>query len=182
MSHNLAKKMNELLSNFESKPCLSSPEDPSLSPQHLLQPENAHLSTTNHKTTFRRVGDLLIDLQGTFFQNNDSALVPKPLFVRDAVLPHFSPSGNPPTSTAITNLLTDTTLALDFSLTLALHFTKVSGIEVSASPICFSTHNFRKKILLPLLKRRSDLRCSALVSPHQGCDEAFVQDLLAFRA
>lgn len=105
-----------------------------------------HVCITDHKATVReRVGDTLFDYTaGSFFQNNNSVLVPLTSYVRDAIFP--------PPSSAITTAngaeVKKPTYLVDaycgaglFALTLAPHFTHVAGIELSTDSIRSATHN-----------------------------------------
>lgn len=157
-----------------------------------------HICITDHKATVReRVGDLLFDYQaGSFFQNNNSVLVPLTSYVRDAIFP--------PTPTTSTSISSPPTHLVDaycgaglFALTLAPHFTKVAGIELSADSIRFATHNaalnslahkvsFRAGDAAQIFGAVNDFppaRTALVVDPpRKGCDEAFIRQLLAFRA
>src|SRR5258707_11455861 len=106
-----------------------------------LAAKDNHVCIMDHKATVReRVGDLLFDYQaGSFFQNNNSVLVPLTSYVRDAILPSTAASASsafPPT-----HLVDAYCGAGLFALTLAPHFTQVAGIELSADSIRFATHN-----------------------------------------
>jgi tRNA (uracil-5-)-methyltransferase len=154
-----------------------------------------HVCITDHKATVReRVGDLLFDYQaGSFFQNNNSVLVPLTSYVRDAIFPSTPPSKHCPP----THLVDAYCGAGLFALTLAPHFTKVAGIELSADSIRFATHNaelnglahkvsFRAGDAAQIFGAVADFppeRTALVVDPpRKGCDEAFIRQLLAFRA
>ena len=158
-----------------------------------LAAEDNHICITDHKATAReRVGDLLFDYQaGSFFQNNNSVLVPLTSYVRDAIFPPTSLTSPP------THLVDAYCGAGLFALTLAPHFTKVAGIELSADSIRFATHNaalnglahkvsFRAGDAAQIFGVVSDFppaRTALIVDPpRKGCDEAFIKQLLAFRA
>jgi tRNA (uracil-5-)-methyltransferase len=155
-----------------------------------------HICITDHKATVReRVGDLLFDYQaGSFFQNNNSVLVPLTSYVRDAIFPPTPPSNPLPPPTHLVDAYCGAGL---FALTLAPHFTKVAGIELSADSIRFATHNaelnglahkvsFRAGDAAQIFGAVGDFppeRTALIVDPpRKGCDEAFVRQLLAFRA
>jgi len=137
---------------------------------------------------------LLFDYQaGSFFQNNNSVLVPLTSYVRDAIFPSTSASSTPPP----THLVDAYCGAGLFALTLASHFTQVAGIELSADSIRFATHNaalndlahkasFRTGDAAQIFSAVGDFpsALTALVvdPPRKGCDEAFIRQLLAFRA
>lgn len=162
-----------------------------------LSNNDLHVCITDHKATVReRVGDLLFDYQaGSFFQNNNSVLVPLTSYVRDAIFPSTSTgaSSTPPP----THLVDAYCGAGLFALTLAPHFTQVAGIELSADSIRFATHNaalnglahkvsFRAGDAAQIFSAVADFppaRTALVVDPpRKGCDEAFVRQLLAFRA
>ncbi|KAH9075529.1 S-adenosyl-L-methionine-dependent methyltransferase [Lactarius deliciosus] len=165
-----------------------------------LGDKDNHVCITDHKATVReRVGDLLFDYQaGSFFQNNNSVLVPLTSYVRDAIFPPATadpPSTTPPPPP--THLVDAYCGAGLFALTLAAHFTKVAGIELSADSIRFATHNaelnglahkvsFRAGDAAQIFDAVGDFppeRTALVVDPpRKGCDEAFVRQLLAFRA
>ncbi|KAI0247844.1 S-adenosyl-L-methionine-dependent methyltransferase [Lactifluus subvellereus] len=163
-----------------------------------LAAEDKHICITNHKATVReRVGDLLFDYQaGSFFQNNNSVLVPLTSYVRDAIFP-TTPTTSTSVSSPPTHLVDAYCGAGLFALTLAPHFAKVAGIELSADSIRFATHNaalnglvhkvsFRAGDAAQIFDAVGDFppaRTALVVDPpRKGCDEAFVRQLLAFRA
>ncbi|KAI9452425.1 S-adenosyl-L-methionine-dependent methyltransferase [Lactarius psammicola] len=163
-----------------------------------------HVCITDHKATVReRVGDMLFDYQaGSFFQNNNSVLVPLTSYVRDAIFPPApTPVSTDPLSIAPppppTHLVDAYCGAGLFALTLAPHFTKVAGIELSADSIRFATHNAELNGLAHKVSFRagdaaqifgavgdfpSERTALVVDPPRKGCDEAFVRQLLAFRA
>jgi tRNA (uracil-5-)-methyltransferase len=162
-----------------------------------LEAKDNHICITDHKATVReRVGELLFDYQaGSFFQNNNSVLVPLTTYVRDAIFPPVPPSAS--ASPPPTHLVDAYCGAGLFALTLAPHFTKVAGIELSADSIRFATHNaelnglahkvsFRAGDAAQIFGAVGDFppeRTALVVDPpRKGCDEAFVRQLLAFRA
>ena len=89
--------------------------------------EDRHVCITDHKATVReRVGDLLFDYQaGSFFQNNNSVLVPLTSFVRDAIFPPTTPS--PSTIPPLTHLVDAYCGAGLVALALAPHFSQVAA-------------------------------------------------------
>jgi tRNA (uracil-5-)-methyltransferase len=155
-----------------------------------------------------RVGDLLFDYQaGSFFQNNNSVLVPLTSYVRDAIFPSTPTPPSTSTSTASppppppTHLVDAYCGAGLFALTLSPHFIKIAGIELSADSIRFATHNAALNGLETAHKNEISFRAgdaaqifsavadfpparTALVvdPPRKGCDEAFIRQLLAFGA
>ena len=167
-----------------------------------LEVKDNHICITDHKATVReRVGELLFDYQaGSFFQNNNSVLVPLTSYVRDAIFPPAPPTSAtasaspPPPPTHLVDAYCGAGL---FALTLAPHFTKIAGIELSVDSIRFATHNaelnglahkvsFRAGDAAQIFGAVGDFppeRTALVVDPpRKGCDEAFVRQLLAFRA
>jgi tRNA (uracil-5-)-methyltransferase len=162
-----------------------------------LAAQDLHVCITDHKATVReRIGDLLFDYQaGSFFQNNNSVLVPLTSYVRDAIFPSTAVSASntlPPT-----HLVDAYCGAGLFALTLAPNFTQVAGIELSADSIRFATHNaelnglahkvsFRAGDAAQIFSAVADFppdRTALVVDPpRKGCDEAFIRQLLGFRA
>jgi tRNA (uracil-5-)-methyltransferase len=162
-----------------------------------LAAKDNHVCIMDHKATVREhVGDLLFDYQaGSFFQNNNSVLVPLTSYVRDAILPPTAASASsafPPT-----HLVDAYCGAGLFALTLAPHFAQVAGIELSADSIRFATHNaalnglahkvsFRTGDAAQIFSAVADFppdRTALVVDPpRKGCGEAFIRQLLRFRA
>ncbi|KAI0292965.1 S-adenosyl-L-methionine-dependent methyltransferase [Multifurca ochricompacta] len=158
-----------------------------------LAVEDNHVCITDHKATVReRVRDLLFDYQaGSFFQNNNSVLVPLTSYVRDAIFPA---TPNAPSPTHLVDAYCGAGL---FALTLAPHFTKVAGIELSADSIRFATHNAALNHISDKVTFRagdaaqifdvvgdfpSALTALVIDPPRKGCDEKFIRQLLAFGA
>jgi len=165
-----------------------------------LADNDRHVCITDHKATVReRVGDLLFDYQaGSFFQNNNSVLVPLTSYVRDAIFPPTSaPAPATGSSTLPPTHLVDAYCGAGlFALTLAPHFTQIAGIELSADSIRFATHNaalnglahkvsFRAGDAAQIFGAVGDFppaHTAVVVDPpRKGCDEPFVRQLLAFR-
>ena len=155
----------------------------------------SHLCVTDHKATVReRVGDKVFDYQaGSFFQNNNSVLVPLTTYVRDAIFPpSVAPSDDRPT-----HLVDAYCGAGLFAITLAPYFSYVAGIELSADSIRFATHNAALNALPParctfragdaanIFDAISDFPPTHTVlvidPPRKGCDAPFVRQLLALR-
>ena len=132
---------------------------------------------------------------GSFFQNNNSVLVPLTSYVRDAIFPSTAESAS---STLPPTHLVDAYCGAGlFALTLAPNFTQVAGIELSADSIRFATHNaelnglahkvsFRAGDAAQIFSAVADFppdRTALVVDPpRKGCDEAFIRQLLGFRA
>lgn len=152
---------------------------------------------SDHKAIVReRVGDMLFEYPGgSFFQNNNSVLVPLTDYVRSAIFlttPTSTPSERP------THLVDAYCGAGLFAITLSPYFDTIAGIELSSDSIKFATQNAR-------LNNISDGKCTfragdaanifaavpefppqhtALIvdPPRKGCDVNFIDQLLTFRA
>ncbi|KAI0358853.1 S-adenosyl-L-methionine-dependent methyltransferase [Trametes cingulata] len=161
--------------------------------------DGEHICVTDQKATVReRVGDMLFEYTaGTFFQNNNSALVPLTSYVRDAIFPPSSTS--PPASGEKPTHLVDAYCGSGlFSIMLAPHFTRVAGIELSADSIRSATHNatlnslpssqisFMSGDAANIFDTVQDFPRAQTVliidPPRKGTDERFVEQMLAFGA
>ncbi|KAJ8594394.1 S-adenosyl-L-methionine-dependent methyltransferase [Rhizopogon salebrosus TDB-379] len=150
-----------------------------------------HICITNHKATVRdRVDSIYFQFPGhSFFQNNNSVLVPLTSYVRDAIFPSSKSSG----PTHLVDAYCGSGL---FSLMLAPHFETVAGIELSAESIKSATEN-------AIINRLPEGKCSFLAGdaanifstvshfppdktaliidpPRKGSDEPFIQQLVRF--
>ncbi|CAL1696841.1 unnamed protein product [Somion occarium] len=103
---------------------------------------------TNHKGTVReRVGDFLFEYgASSFFQNNNSVLVPLTSYVRDAIFPPSSSTPSDPSGSASSNL--NPTHLVDaycgsglFAITLSPYFQTIAGIELSTESIKAAKRN-----------------------------------------
>ncbi|KAH7906899.1 S-adenosyl-L-methionine-dependent methyltransferase [Hygrophoropsis aurantiaca] len=155
-----------------------------------------HVCVTDHKTTVREhVGDKIFEFPGhSFFQNNNSILVPLTDYVRDAIFPS-SPSLFP--EDRPTHLVDAYCGSGLFSIMLSPHFSTVAGIELSADSIKFATHNallnnlppgkctFRAGDAANIFSVVQDFppeRTALIIDPpRKGTDENFIEQLLAFR-
>ena len=101
---------------------------------------------TNHKATVReRVGDTLFEYTaGSFFQNNNSVLVPLTSYVRDAVF-----ACEPPLDPKPTHLVDAYCGSGLFAITLSPQFETVAGIELSTESIKSAKHNAELNKLPP---------------------------------
>lgn len=154
-----------------------------------------HVCVTDHRATVREcVGNTIFDYNaGSFFQNNNSVLVPLTSYVRDAI---FLPSST--TNVAKPTHLVDAYCGAGlFALTLAPHFSHVAGIELSVDSIKSATHNatlnnlshiatFRSGDAADIFATVSDFPSSHTVvvidPPRKGCDEKFLRQLVDFGA
>ncbi|KIO01234.1 hypothetical protein M404DRAFT_150637 [Pisolithus tinctorius Marx 270] len=161
------------------------------------QEEERHICITNPKAIVReKVGEKYFEFPGhSFFQNNNSILVPLTDYVRDAIFPtslEHSPDHQHPTH------LVDAYCGSGlFSIMLCSYFQTVAGIELSADSIKFATHNahlndipegrctFRAGDAANIFSVVSEFprEKTALIidPPRKGCDENFIDQLVAFR-
>ncbi|OAX31345.1 S-adenosyl-L-methionine-dependent methyltransferase [Rhizopogon vinicolor AM-OR11-026] len=153
--------------------------------------DEKHVCITNHKETVReRVNSTYFEFPGhSFFQNNNSVLVPLTSYVRDAIFPSSKLSG----PTHLVDAYCGSGL---FSLMLAPYFETVAGIELSAESIKSATEN-------AVINRLPEGKCSFLAGdaanifstvshfppdktaliidpPRKGSDEPFIQQLVRF--
>ncbi|KZT09047.1 S-adenosyl-L-methionine-dependent methyltransferase [Laetiporus sulphureus 93-53] len=160
----------------------------------LAAPLEEHVCVTNHKATVReRVGDTLFEYTaGSFFQNNNSVLLPLTSYVRDAIFP---PSPSFPTS-APTHLVDAYCGSGLFAITLAPYFQQVAGIEISEESIRCATRNAELNCLpmgrckfmagdaANIFATVQDFprEHTALIidPPRKGTDEKFIDQLLQF--
>jgi len=155
-----------------------------------------HICITNPKAIIReKVDDKYFEFPGhSFFQNNNSILLPLTNYVREAISPtspELAPDQQP------THLVDAYCGSGLFSIMLSPHFQTVAGIELSADSIKFATHNAR---LNNIPEGRCTFRAgdaanifsvvsefprekTALIidPPRKGCDENFIDQLVAFR-
>jgi len=157
-----------------------------------------HICITNHKATVReKVGECIFEYHASsFFQNNNSVLPVLTDYVRDVIFP---PSPNPtqPTPPPPTHLVDAYCGAGLFAITLSPHFSTVAGIELSADSIKFATRNAKLNsipaekctfragdaadIFAAVGEFPPDKTVLVIDPPRKGCDDNFIQQLLAFR-
>ncbi|KAL6300241.1 S-adenosyl-L-methionine-dependent methyltransferase [Sparassis latifolia] len=154
-----------------------------------------HICVTDHKATVReRVGDKLFEyVAGSFFQNNNSVLLPLTSYVRDAIFPVDKPPSIP--DNRPTHLVDAYCGSGLFAITLAPHFETVAGIELSADSIRCATKNaeinslshkctFRAgdaaDIFATVQEFPRDRSVLIIDPPRKGTDEKFVEQLLRF--
>ncbi|EPQ61280.1 S-adenosyl-L-methionine-dependent methyltransferase [Gloeophyllum trabeum ATCC 11539] len=161
----------------------------------LAESIEKHVCITNHKATVReRVGDKIFEYPGgSFFQNNNSVLVPLTTYVRDAIFPAASLSSAPEKPTHLVDAYCGSGL---FAITLSDHFAKVAGIELSADSIRSATRNaqlngipadkitFRAGDAADIFASVQDFPPEHTVvvidPPRKGTDEKFVDQLMQF--
>ncbi|KAH8101434.1 tRNA methyltransferase [Cristinia sonorae] len=186
---------------------LEIPEDRSPNPLPISLSSDASVDTlaaetekklcvTDHKGTIReRVGDKLFEYTaGSFFQNNNSVLVPLTDYVRDCIFPAM-PSPSTPRPTHLVDAYCGSGL---FAITLSPHFTRVTGIELSVDSIKSAKISANLNGLSPenhtfLSGDAADIFATvtefpraetALIidPPRKGSDERFIDQLIAFGA
>ncbi|KAG8736925.1 tRNA(m5U54)methyltransferase, partial [Ceratobasidium sp. 428] len=158
-----------------------------------------HVCITDSKSVVHeRVGDFEFTFPaGQFFQNNNSVLKPLTDYVRDAIL-RPSQSGGVEVHVAPPTHLVDTYCGSGlFSITLSPHFDVIAGIEISADSIAFAQRNatlnhistskctFRagtaSSIFASVGEFPPDRTAVVIDPPRKGCDEPFIEQLVAFR-
>lgn len=96
-----------------------------------------HVAITNHKEqVYERVGDFLFSFAaGSFFQNNNSILIPLTDYVKEAIFP-------PAMATKRLTHLVDTYCGSGlFGITLSPEFERVAGVEISQDSITAAKAN-----------------------------------------
>lgn len=155
-----------------------------------------HICITDHKAIVReKVGDWTFEYTaGSFFQNNNSVLVPLTEYVRDAI---FSSFGQASDSLERPTHLVDAYCGAGlFAITLSPYFSTVTGIELSVDSIRSATRNaqlnnipstkctFRagdaSDIFAVVNDFPPDRTVLVIDPPRKGCDEKFINQLLAF--
>lgn len=132
---------------------------------------------------------------GSFFQNNNSVLVPLTDYVRDAIV---SPSGSASSQSPPTHLVDAYCGAGLFAIMLSPHFTTIAGIELSSDSIASATRNatlnhipatkcsFRAGDAAAIFAAVPDFppNETALIidPPRKGTDENFIEQLISFGA
>ena len=143
-----------------------------------------------------RVGDMLFEYTaGTFFQNNNSALVPLTSYVREAAFPSVDATEGAAKPTHLVDAYCGSGL---FSIMLAPHFDKVAGIELSAESIRAAQRNAELNSLSPekisfmagdaanIFETVQDFPRDRTVliidPPRKGTDNRFIEQMVAFGA
>ncbi|GLB35552.1 putative methyltransferase [Lyophyllum shimeji] len=159
-----------------------------------------HVCITDPKATVReKVGRWIFEYPAnSFFQNNNSVLVPLTDYVRDAFpsssVTTTSSDGAPPPPTHLVDAYCGAGL---FAITLSPHFQTVAGIELSQDSIKSATHNaelngipsdkitFRAGDAADIFKVVGEFppeRTVLLIDPpRKGCDDNFIRQLVNFR-
>ncbi|KAI5118524.1 hypothetical protein M0805_007692 [Coniferiporia weirii] len=179
---------------------LTIPMDSSTGPMPTAE---EHICVTDHRGKVReRVGDMLFEFNASsFFQNNNSVLVPLVEYVREAIFPRISAvdTAASPSRTVVPSHLVDTYCGAGlFSIMLSPHFRSIAGIELSSESIAAATHNaqlnnlptgkvsFRAGDAANIFAAVPDFPATETAvivdPPRKGCDENFLDQLLAFRS
>ena len=128
----------------------------------------------------------------SFFQNNNSILVPLTSYVRDAIFPSSAPE-----TQQKPNHLVDAYCGSGlFALTLSPHFDKIAGIELSTESIKAANHNATLNNLEPgkcsflegdasnifatVQSFPRDQTAVIIDPPRKGSDEKFIDQLIDF--
>lgn len=152
-----------------------------------------HICITDHNATVReRVGDTVFEYSAnSFFQNNNSVLVPLTSYVRDSIFPADA-SSEAPRATHLVDAYCGSGL---FALTLAPAFDTVRGIELSRESIAAAKDNaklnhcaekcqFLEGDAADIFATVEDFprEHTALIidPPRKGADENFIDQLLQF--
>jgi tRNA (uracil-5-)-methyltransferase len=189
------KGVSLLLRDSLNIPIATSSDNPDPVDQITSTLSEVHICVTDHKATVReRVGSMLFEYPGgSFFQNNNSVLVPLTNYVRDAIFPSDSVMKDRPTH------LVDAYCGSGlFAISLSPYFSKVSGIELSSDSIKSATHNARLNNLpqnkisflsgdaANIFSTVQDFPPASTVlvidPPRKGCDERFIEQLVKFGA
>ncbi|KAI0089976.1 tRNA methyltransferase [Irpex rosettiformis] len=151
------------------------------------------ICVTDHRGTVReRVGDKLFEYTaGSFFQNNNSVLVPLTSYVRDAVF-----SCDPPLDPRPTHLVDAYCGSGLFAITLSPQFDKVAGIELSSESIACATKNAKlnaipagkcsflegdaANIFATVQDFPREKTVLIIDPPRKGSDEKFIDQLIKF--
>lgn len=163
------------------------------SPEELASVLEDKVCVTDHRgTILELVGDKFFEYTaGSFFQNNNSVLVPLTSYVRNAIFPESAPLDPKPTH------LVDAYCGSGlFSIMLSPHFDVVRGIELSAEGIRASKVNARlnripnekisflegdaANIFDTVQEFPRDKTVLIIDPPRKGSDENFINQLIQF--
>ncbi|KAJ7194883.1 tRNA methyltransferase [Mycena pura] len=152
------------------------------------------ICVTDHSSTIReKVGSWLFEYpSSSFFQNNNSVLISLTDYVQSRIFAGLSSDPRP------THLVDAYCGAGLFAITLSPHFSTVAGIELSTASIRAATRNaelnhipaskisFRAGDAADIFRTVGEFPAQETVllidPPRKGCDEAFITQLLGFRA
>ncbi|KLT42869.1 S-adenosyl-L-methionine-dependent methyltransferase [Cutaneotrichosporon oleaginosum] len=174
------------------------PPEPLPTAEHPFDPSTPidipHVAITNHKAqVYERVGDFLFSFAaGSFFQNNNSILIPLTDYVKAAIFPPGMTSKRP------THLVDTYCGSGLFGITLSPEFERVAGVEISQDSITAAKANAEMNGLGDkttwLCGKAEDIfgglaeagfagshSCVVIDPPRKGCDTPFLEQLLEFR-
>ena len=155
---------------------------------------------TDHRGKIReRVGDMIFEYDASsFFQNNNSVLVPLVSYVKQAIFPCDNVDTSSTPFTPPTHLVDTYCGAGLFAIMLSPYFSKIAGIELSKDSIAAATNNaslnhlsegkitFRSGDAAQIFDSVSDFppASTAVIidPPRKGCDDNFLDQLLNFRS
>lgn len=180
--------LRDSLPTPEPIPSAEHPFDPST----FTEPE--HVAITDHKAqVYERVGDFMFSfIAGSFFQNNNSILIPLTDYVKEAIFPPGSTAKKP------THLVDTYCGSGLFGITLSPHFERIAGVEISDASIIAAKKNAEINGLgdkstwlcgkaedifggLPEKGFAGDHSCVVIDPPRKGCDTPFLEQLLKFK-
>ncbi|OCF33753.1 tRNA (uracil-5-)-methyltransferase [Kwoniella heveanensis BCC8398] len=179
-------------------PSATQPFSPSTT---LILPDFEHVAITNHRApVYERVGDYIFSFAaGSFFQNNNSILIPLTEYVKEAIFPPTA------TATPVSASLPKPTHLVDtycgsglFGITLSACFERVAGVEISQDSITAAKKNAEMNGLQDkstwLCGKAEDIfgglaekgfagehSCVVVDPPRKGCDTPFLDQLLTFK-
>lgn len=180
-------------------PAIPVPQPDSTTSEELASAFDTHVCITNPKGSVReKVGDWIFEYHASsFFQNNNSVLPLLTDYIRDAIFPPSTSTSSSEGFVRPTHLLDTYCGAGLFAITLSPHFSTVAGIELSAESITAANNNaklnnippskisFRKGDAADIFNTVGDFPPASTVMvidpPRKGCDENFINQLLAFR-
>ncbi|KAF8988939.1 S-adenosyl-L-methionine-dependent methyltransferase [Hymenopellis radicata] len=127
-----------LLLRESLKTDISLPLSSALSEAEVEDARNTKIAVTHNQASVReRVGDTFFEFNGgSFFQNNNSILETLTGYIKDAIFP-------PGMVDTPTHLIDTYCGAGLFGITLAEHFEKITGVELSADSIMYAKRNAR---------------------------------------
>ncbi|WWC68240.1 uncharacterized protein I206_102163 [Kwoniella pini CBS 10737] len=157
-----------------------------------------HIAITNHKlSVYEKVGKYIFSFTaGSFFQNNNSILIPLTEYVKEAIFPVQETKK---LKVKLPNYLIDTYCGSGlFGITLNEKFEKVAGVEISNDSIIAAKKNAELNGLKDkttwLCGKAEDIfggldekgfkgekSCVIVDPPRKGCDEPFLNQLLNFK-
>ncbi|KXN80741.1 tRNA (uracil(54)-C(5))-methyltransferase [Leucoagaricus sp. SymC.cos] len=129
--------------------------------EYFAEALNKHVCITSGKSTVReRIGGFIFEYRASsFFQNNNSVLVPLTEYVREAIFPSASTKPRP-------SHLVDTYCGSGlFAITLSPYFETISGIELSSDSIKSAKHNVSLNNTLREIPAFNALISSSVPSP-----------------